>query len=177
MPTLPARFASKFMDPEVKARPGPQQARPGFSLIEVVLALGVFSFVIVLLIGLLSSGIETGKESAEKVQAANLASMLVTKRRICPVDQAAPLPHLPADFALPPLDTNASSYVSTGLGLNGLRVPASASPYLLTYKITQSAAAAPRVARLHLILSWPGAATLNANAETRYELSTQIELP
>jgi uncharacterized protein (TIGR02598 family) len=46
--------------------------REGFSLVEVVIALGITSFVIIAIIGLLSVGLQTSRESAEDM---NLALM------------------------------------------------------------------------------------------------------
>lgn len=148
--------------------------RSGFSLTEVVLALGIFSFVVVLLVGLLSSGIQAGKESADKVQAAHLASLLLTKRRICPVDNPSGQNQLPNNFGLPALDTAASD--STPIGSDGLTTGPADAVYLLTYKITPSSHA-KKVAQVHLTLSWPANAALAVNSDNRYEISTQIALP
>jgi len=49
--------------------------REGFSLVEVVIALGITSFVIIAIIGLLSVGLQTSRESAEDT---NLALMTQT---------------------------------------------------------------------------------------------------
>lgn len=40
------------------------KARSGFTLVEVVMALGIFSFAIIALFGLMSVGLRSGKESA-----------------------------------------------------------------------------------------------------------------
>lgn len=58
-----------------------QRKRAGFSLIEVVLALGVVSFCLITLMGLLPVAIASNQASIQQTAAANIASMLVADLR------------------------------------------------------------------------------------------------
>ncbi|HEY8966507.1 MAG TPA: prepilin-type N-terminal cleavage/methylation domain-containing protein, partial [Candidatus Methylacidiphilales bacterium] len=68
-----------------------------FSLIEVLLALGIISFAMVALIGLFALGLKTNKESADQIEAANIASLLLSTLRAIPTNP-------PPGFALPALN-------------------------------------------------------------------------
>ncbi len=68
-----------------------------FSLVEVVVALGIFTFALVAIIGLFVTGLNTNKESSDQIQAANFASLLISSRRALPTNVIA-------NFALPPLN-------------------------------------------------------------------------
>lgn len=53
----------------------------GFSLIEVVLALGIFSFCLVVLIGLIPVGLTTEKDGSDELNAIHLAQRLFDQQR------------------------------------------------------------------------------------------------
>lgn len=143
-----------------------------FSLVEVVLALGICAFVLVALIGLFSTGLRTGRESEEQVQAANLASQIVATRL------AAPTATNLADFAIP-LSALTNSYAdispSTGT-LVGLDGRTNSSPaYRLICRAGTNAQTGPRLAQVYVMLSWPYQAPLT-NAAGRYEVLTYVPL-
>lgn len=148
--------------------------RAAFSLVEVVLALGIFSFALMAIIGLFMVGINTSKESAEQIQAANLASLLISTRRTIPTNVIA-------NFALPPLNTTYSTsgtYVTNanGVSLDGTLTGPRA--YNLFYQIGTNAATGTRLAQVHLLLWWPTASTIPLNNPgNRYEITTQVALP
>ena len=58
----------------------------GFSLVEVVIALGVISFGVVALVGLLSISISTSKESGDDTTVAAMATAVIAKLRGLPFD-------------------------------------------------------------------------------------------
>lgn len=71
----------------------------GFSLIEVVLALAIVSFCLVLLVGLLPIGLKTNQISSEEFRAMNLMTALITDVEATPqternsrIYQVNPLP-------------------------------------------------------------------------------------
>jgi len=70
----------------------------GFSLVEVVLALGVFAFVLVALIGLLPRGMQSNREAREETEAMGLMLHLVAERRALPFTNGT-------SNGLPPLDS------------------------------------------------------------------------
>ena len=156
------------------ARGAWNQDQAAFSLVEVVLALGIFSFAIMAIIGLFMVGINTSKESAEQIQAANLASLLISTRRTIPTNVIA-------NFALPPLNTvysTSGTYLTNanGVALDGTLTGPRA--YNLFYQMGTNAATGTRLAQVHLLLWWPTASTIPLNnSGNRYEITTQVALP
>jgi type II secretory pathway pseudopilin PulG len=74
-----------------------------FTLIEVVISLAIISFALVLIVGLLGLGISNNRDSSNRLQAVNIASLLISTRRSSPTNA------LSQAFALPPLGgTNAA---------------------------------------------------------------------
>jgi hypothetical protein len=59
--------------------------RHGFSLVEVVLALGIFTFVVVSMVGVLSLGLKTNQETQEECEAVNLLAAVIQDMRHTPV--------------------------------------------------------------------------------------------
>ena len=140
-----------------------------FTLIEVVLALGVVSFSLVSVMGLFSAGLEINKESADQIQAANLASLVLSTRRAMPSTQEASLP-------LPILTGTTTVTGTSSLAINGMvaagKIPAS-DQYSLFYQI--SPGAAPNMANVYLLLWWPaGTKQPTGGFGNYYEISTQV---
>ncbi|MDX6765811.1 MAG: hypothetical protein SFU85_03380 [Candidatus Methylacidiphilales bacterium] len=69
---------------------------PGFSLIEVTLALGITAFALVLLVGLLPVGLQSNKESREESIAVNLVNALIADLRLSPQTAKTVLYQMPA---------------------------------------------------------------------------------
>jgi type II secretory pathway pseudopilin PulG len=146
-------------------------ALPGFTLVEVVLALGIFTFAVVAIGGLFFAGIDANKGSSDEIQAANLASLLISTRRAITSGTIA-------NFALPPL-TNA---ITTGTGTYVMGVAndgtTTGTPaYNLYYLVTTNTGIGSNVAQVYLLLWWPPAsATPASNPGNRYELTTQVAM-
>ncbi len=85
-----------------------------FTLVEVVLALGIFTFALVTVLALLSLALNTNKESSDQIQAANISSLLVAARRAAPTNSG---PNF-ASFALPALNQSSLTNTTT-VGLDG----------------------------------------------------------
>jgi uncharacterized protein (TIGR02598 family) len=60
------------------------RSRRGFSLVEVTIAMGIVSFALISLIGLLSVGIFTGKESTEDTRLAAVSKYVMTESQRMP---------------------------------------------------------------------------------------------
>ncbi|MGB8356031.1 MAG: type II secretion system protein [Chthoniobacteraceae bacterium] len=150
-----------------------------FSLIEVVIALGIFIFALVAIDGLFFVGLNANKSSSEQIQAANVASLLISTRRALPTNAIA-------NFALPPLNvaypTNAI-YVNAVATDGTVGTATSIPAYDLFYQGGTNATTGAHLAQVHLLLSWPpaaagtGTATPSNNPSTRFEMTTQIALP
>ncbi len=144
-----------------------------FSLVEVVLALGICAFVLVALIGLFSTGLRTGRESEEQVQAANLVSQILSTRIAAPTTSS----NL-TDFAIPPTAlTNAYADVFPSSGaLVGLDGRTNGTPaYRMICRAGTNAQTGPRLAQVYVMLTWPYQASLS-NAAGRYEAITYVPL-
>jgi type II secretory pathway pseudopilin PulG len=144
-----------------------------FSLVEVVLALGICAFVLVALIGLFSTGLRTGRESEEQVQAANLASQILATRLAAPTTSsnlnnfAIPLTALTNSYG--------DVYASSG-GLVGLDGRTNSTPaYRIICRAGTNAQTGPRLAQVYVMLSWPYQASIS-NAAGRYEALTYVPL-
>lgn len=159
-------------------------ARRGFSLVEVVLALGIVVFVLLTLLALLPMGVQTNRVSAEETRAACLLTLLESDLR-----NSHPLAgggrSLRFGLTLPyvydaasgrvtvnpnlALDTVSSDY---SVGLDGdekiLAAGAAARPVyqatVLYTRMPDRAAGAPVEARL--VVNWPGLATADPRALT-----------
>ncbi len=146
---------------------------PGFSLVEVVLALGICAFVLVALIGLFSTGLRTGRESEEQVQAANLASQILTTRFAAPATDtnlngfAIPLTALTNEYR----DVFPASGAVVGLDGRTNSTPA----YRLVCRAGTNAQTGPRLAQVYVMLSWPYQTSVT-NAAGRYEALTYVPL-
>jgi uncharacterized protein (TIGR02598 family) len=140
-----------------------------FSLIEVVVALGIISFALVSIIGLFSVGLEANKESSEQIQAADLASLLMATARAMPTNP-------PPGFALPNLNQGAVTN-TVRIGADGTTTSANLS-YNLYYVVGTNADTGSKLANVYLRLWWPvGAAMPVNNPGTCYEVVGQIALP
>lgn len=149
-----------------------------FSLVEVVIALGIVVFCIVAILSLLSLGLRNSRESAEEIRAASLASSLVGRMRAAP---KADLSHL--GFPFGPL---------TNAGGSLFQYPATSPKYLrgdgLAAAGPEDAVAtggcalsgqgmydtATRVAAVSFTLWWPASVSLS-NAAGRYTVSTYFD--
>jgi type II secretory pathway pseudopilin PulG len=143
-----------------------------FSLVEVVLALGVISFALVTIMGLFGVGLTIDKESSDKTQAADLAALILSMRRALPTTNDSTLP-------LPPL-TNTTAVTSNSapvaVAINGTtitnNVPIS-DIYDLNYRI--SPGSATNMVNVYLLLWWPaGTKPPIGNASSYYEISTEV---
>jgi uncharacterized protein (TIGR02598 family) len=145
-----------------------------FTLVEVVVALGIFSFALVAIVGLFMVGINTSKESSDQIQAANFASLLISSRRALPTNAIA-------NFALPPLNvpySSAGTYLTGNSGVAADGTTTGTPVYNLFYQVGTNNAAGPHLAQVHLVLWWPITAAMPTNnPSSRYELTTQVALP
>lgn len=141
----------------------------GFSLVEVVIALGICVFCLVALLGLFSVGMKSRQESAESIEAANLASLLIAQRRAFPVGSNAPaFPVLPS-LSESTNNRNAPIYL-TGAGEV---VAVEQAAFRLLFLVETNTLA---VSQLSLTLSAPAAAD-PGRARTRFDVLTYVRLP
>ncbi len=145
------------------------RSKRAFSLIEVVLALGVCVFSLVAMLGLLSVGLGVGRDSRGEMQAANIAAQLVGIRRSCPTNVLS-------GGLLPPLNQPLSATpVSAWVDSVGNVTNQGAAAYQVSYQVGTNAAA-PSTALIHLRFTWPAAADPR-KAAGQYEVTTQVRMP
>ena len=148
-----------------------------FSLIEVVAAIGVFSFCIVAILALFSVGLKSTKESEDEIRAADLTSTLVGRMRSAPTTNLTSY-----GFPFGALTNSGgllfNATTNAPLYLNGDgTLAASATAALASHGYAMSAYgnydATNRVATVALILWWP-AVTAYTNSAGQYALTTYI---
>ena len=145
-----------------------------FSLIEIVLSLGVFSLIFVSILGLLNVGVSDNKGSSDQIQAADLASLLLATRRASPTNTGFNF----STFSIPPLNVPATN--TTEVGINGTTSIAGLAPsevFALKYMI--GTGVTPHVALVHLLIWWPASAPAprSSGSDSCYEITTQVALP
>jgi Tfp pilus assembly protein PilV len=143
-------------------------------LVEVVLALAICSFVLVAILGLFSTGVQSSLDSEQRIKAANLASTLISLRMASPTND---IPNLP-NFAIPTTAmTNQFPTVypttTTYVGADGQTTTAAKALYQITCEAGTNTTTGSNMAQIYLVLSWPPQAK-TATAQGRYELFTEI---
>lgn len=83
-----------------------QNSREGFSLVETVVALGLFAFCILPIIGLMPVGLGAARSVAQEAQAANLAEAFFGAWQVAPAGLAK--------FEIPGMFTNPAVPLSNG---------------------------------------------------------------
>lgn len=151
-------------------------AQFAFSLAEVVIALGVCTFVLVALIGLFSNGWRSSRDSEDQIQAANFAS-----RFLCVSSAASTGSANPGGLSLARLtQPYGSAFSSSNAFLDSAGVLSTNMPADASYRITclsgTNATTGPSVSQVYLKLSWPPQASLT-NEAGRYEVVTYVSLP
>ena len=150
-----------------------------FSLIEVVVALGIVTFAGFSLIGLLSVGLRNTSDSKMQLQAATIMEQMCSVRRAAPTND---LTHIQTNFALPVLGSslnNLSSTTPTWLAWDGTVTTTSANArFGFLYNITAPTTyTSGSTATAYLCLYWPPLVSpTNANLG-HFEVTTTFALP
>lgn len=129
----------------------------GFSLIEVVLALGVMSFAILSIMALLPMGLQTNRDSHEESVGTNLIAAMVADWRALKIggtNNTSPV------FNLPKLQPTMPLTNTIGIGETGQLTNLSSARYRVAYRIIPPATSdsfAPYY--ISFVISWPAQAT------------------
>lgn len=141
-----------------------------FSLIEVVVSLGIISFALISIIGLFSVGLKTNKESSDQIDAANTASLLMATVRAMPTNCAT------NGFALPDLN-QATASGTVKIGMDGATTSTNLF-YNLYYVVGTNTGTGSKLANVYLRLWWPLTAPMPTNNPAAYyEVAGQVALP
>lgn len=142
----------------------------GFSLVEVVMALGILAFAITALLGAFAVGMNTDRESIEELEATHILQSIIAERRANPTltNTNMLLPVLSSDSDRS--STNAISLDEIGRMQPGTRN----GKFGLLYRVTT----APNTnsASIYCAIYWPGRAKPE-DAAGRVEMTTRIALP
>jgi len=84
----------------------PSRDNEGFSLVEIVIAIGIMSFAVLSLVGLASIGMQRSGDSRKLQEAASVANRILQMRRSAPEAAAPGTLFDPTTFPLPPLTTS-----------------------------------------------------------------------
>lgn len=153
----------------------PARARDAFSLVEVVLAMGITSFALVAMLGLFTTGLKSSSESENQIQAANLASMLLSVRSVSPTKVIN-------NFALPPLNVAYGKAYGNGTILtnfvasSGYLTNAAGAEFNISCQMGTNAVTGINMAQVYIQLTWPPRADPSKTQVGRYELTTFIPL-
>ncbi len=157
-----------------------KKAKEAFSLVEVTLALGIFVFAGIALIGLLTVGLQNDQDSKLKLQAATVAEDLCSTRRASPTND---LSSVQLNFPLPPLTTATNNFsATTYLTADGETTDAPHARFAFLYKITPSFYSVPTgnttsgLSSVYMCFYWPAQANATNNAG-HYDVTTVIPLP
>ncbi len=129
--------------------------RVAFSLVEVVLALSIATFGILVIIALLPVGMQSVKDSLEETTAVNVLSEVIADRQATPFSTISTLYHLPAM-------TNGMLQTSNFFGLtddNAYTSQMTRARYRIDYTVTPPANGSFNPYQANLKVSWPAAST------------------
>lgn len=150
----------------------------GFSLIEVVFALGIFSFALIAILGLFTTGLKTTKDSEGSLRAANTASLLVARLKAIPTTTNATylkdLPITSSDLT----SAYSPALVEKFIKLDGTETARAAdADYKFYYKVGTTPATGSKVAQVYFMLVWPAESRAGNSNAGRYEILTHLALP
>jgi len=158
------------------------QNESGFSLVEVVMALGICSFCLIALIGLLTSGLTSNRDTVSQTEAAGLAEMIqadLVTRRVDASGAYIAEPTLRYGINVP-TGTSASGLAKTLFLKSDGSIAESSSK--ADYRVDLSfGARASDVSAIpvYILITWPGAANQNtgdwpSKSVGSFEISTAI---
>jgi type II secretory pathway pseudopilin PulG len=123
-----------------------------FSLIEVVIALGIATFAILIIVALLPAGIRSTKDSLDETHAVNILSQIISDRRSTPYANSSYRYSIPA-LTTATAVTNYFGILEDDQYTNAL----SQAAYRVDYVLTPPLSGQLGPYQLYLKVSWPAA--------------------
>ena len=147
----------------------PHRRLPGFSLVEVTVALGISVFCLVVVFGLLSVGFNTSSLAVEQTTATNLLSAVASDLRTAPnsfPNGSTGVTTALYQLAIPAAGAAAFTLQRKYLDANGqvLLTPTAAARYQLNVTGTMPGVGSRGATIVCVMLSWPAAASLTSAA-------------
>ncbi|MDR0534543.1 MAG: prepilin-type N-terminal cleavage/methylation domain-containing protein [Verrucomicrobiales bacterium] len=157
----------------------------GFSLVEVVLAIGIMAFGLIVIIGLLPIGIKSNRDSTEESQAVNIMQAVIADRQGTDYTLNSAVYQIPmisgssANFPTSGTFGITDSGSTTALSTSGTTIARYAVVYTL-YSGSQAAAVIPNnqspvSAVMNIRVSWP--ATQQTNQSSAVETTAVFLQP
>lgn len=131
--------------------------RAGFSLIEVVFALGIAAVSLVSVLGLLPIGLNSSLSATSQTCGINVLTAVAADLRNIPVAASGMVPKSPV-YGLS-LDTNSTLYFNQGGGFDSNR--ASNSRYRVSVTPVVPSGPSKCATTVSIVVSWPAAASVN----------------
>jgi uncharacterized protein (TIGR02598 family) len=147
---------------------------PAFSLIEVALALGIFSFAVVAILGTISVALDSTRDSEMRLRAAHAGSAIIGTVKANPSFGANASS---SNFPLPDLETVGENEEQSGLYVDrqGRAVPSpDLAEFQLGWRLTRDEEM-PQLVYCYLELKWPARSTA-ANASGIHRMASTILL-
>jgi Tfp pilus assembly protein PilV len=149
----------------------------GFSLIEVVFALGICSFSLVSMLGLFTLGLNDSRDSEQRIEVANLASTILSTRRSLLLSNT----NAPANLLIPSSSlTNAFGNVAGStdryITLDGTLSSVDKAAYRLRCRAGTNSVTGSDSALVYVMLSWPPQMDPSNPAAKYYEFISCIPL-
>jgi uncharacterized protein (TIGR02598 family) len=138
-----------------------------FSLVEVVLALGISTFAILVIVALLPMGVRLTKDSLEETGALDVLSEVIADRQATPLTNSSTLYQLPA---LANSTTPVTNYFGITL-TNTVTMTLSQARYRVDYIVSPPAQALDPY-QVYLKVSWPAAAANTTNTGSVETIAT-----
>lgn len=151
---MPLSFAFMNSSPRALVPKTDRAAARAFTLVEVVLALGVLTFAVLMLLALVPAGLQTNRDTREESLATNLiAAMVADWRAAGGTTNASRL------FQFPPLDTAVSGTNTVWVNESGQSVGAADARYRVSYRLTVPPDGSLLPYYVDFTVSWPAQAT------------------
>lgn len=125
-----------------------------FSLVEVTIALGIVSFCLIAILGLLPAGLNTNKASVQQNAAANLATLVASDLRSTPATTNRSMYY---GLELPAGSTGNKSVLLDESG--GVASDAASAVYLATVTVAAPASGVT-ASSARILITWPAAADI-----------------
>lgn len=151
----------------------------GFSLVEVIVALGIFAFSILTIIGLMGSSLKVTRDNEERIQAANVATILLARyQELLTSAKRGEAPQWGGGFPLPTSPGSSSGSFSSVEMIDNLgnkSSDAEDAAFGLAYLISKKEVASGSPSELvhcALRLQWPANAAASDQPVNTYTATT-----
>ena len=162
-PAWPAFSANKQMKTHKPSGP-----RTGFSLVEVVLALGLVSFCLLAIVGLLPVGLKAMKNASGESAAANALNQLTDALRNATANSSGAYSAAGSFSNITWVLSGASNGISTNLSLNGVPTAGPADTRLVArIEIVPPSSDGTMPGRARVSVAWPASSAWSNSAWTK----------